>query len=79
MHLRIIVTISASDPPPLCCLQKLILINNDLPANDIQVDCSGSTTKKFYIMSLMTSGNAILDDVPRPLHRLSWQDRSWHR
>jgi hypothetical protein len=89
MHSRIIVTISASDPPHLCCLQKLILINNDLPANDIQVDCSweiknsaftsGSTAKKFYIMSLMTSGNAILDDVPRPFHRLSWQDRSWHR
>ena len=69
----VIVPISAS-APPLCCLHKLNLINNDQPANDIRFDCSwgiknstftsGSPTRKFYIMSLRTSGNAILDDVP---------------
>ena len=56
---------------------NLILINNVLPANDIQVDCSwgnknseaknsftsGSYIKKFYVMSLSTEVSAILDDV----------------
>ena len=55
--------------------RKLSLINNGLPANDIRVDCwwgEGDNAayegtfknKKFYVMSLHTQGNAILDGVP---------------
>ena len=56
MQFEIIVPISAS-APPLCCLQKLILINNDQPANDIQFDCSWGIKNSTFTSGMYLRGN----------------------